>query len=260
MAKVTENALKAFLKVNIGDGSGSGYGDGYGSGYGDGDGDGSGSGSGDGYGYGSGSGYGDGDGSGSGYGSGYGDGDGSGSGSGYGDGYGSGSGYGDGYGYGYGYGIKSYNDMPVCVIDGVQTVIRNIFNCVAKGYILNDDLTLTKCFVAKYDPFFAHGKTVEEAFKALQDKRMANLDTETTISEFLKEFKSGEKYKGAVFFDWHHYLTGSCEMGRRQFVETHGFDLNADYTVDEFIEATKEDFGGEVIKKLKAAWENQARI
>ena len=60
-----------------------------------------------------------------------------GSGSGYGDGYGygDGSGYGDGYGSGYGYGsgsgIKSINGYPVCLIDGVHTVVYQLHGDIA---------------------------------------------------------------------------------------------------------------------------------
>ena len=49
----------------------------------------------------------------------------------------------------------------------------------------------------------------------------------------------------------HHYLTGSCEMGREAFVKRHGIDLDKTYTVEEFIELTEDDYGGEIIKNLK---------
>ena len=101
---------------------------------------------------GSGSGYGYGDG----YGSGYGDGDGSGDGSGYGDGYGD--------------GIKTFNGDKVYIIDDIPTIIKHIHDNVAKGYILNDDFTLTKTFVAKENGKFAHGETLHDAFASLQEK------------------------------------------------------------------------------------------
>ena len=75
------------------------------------------------------------------------------------------------------------------------------------------------------------------------------------IEKFMAEFEHGKKYKGTVFFDWHHYLTGSCLMGRESFVKNHGLDLNALYTVDEFIELCEDAYGGETIKKLKNMWE-----
>lgn len=56
---------------------------------------------------------------------------------------------GSGSGYGYGDGIKTFNGDKVYIIDDIPTIIKHIHDNVAKGYILNDDFTLTKTFVAK---------------------------------------------------------------------------------------------------------------
>ena len=226
--------IKKFLE--IGSGYGSGSGSGYGSGSGDGDGSGYGSGDGSGYGYGSGSGYG----------SGYGDGDGS--------GYGSGSG--SGYGSGYGDGIKTYNGKTVYKIDGIATIITRIIDNMAKGFTLNDDLTLEHCYVAKEHNFFAHGKTPREAIEAVREKFFANMDTDTAIEMFLKIFTPGKKYSAKEFYDWHNRLTGSCEFGRNKFIREHNIDLeNGKYTVKEFIEITKTAFGGDIITQLEEYYE-----
>ena len=207
-----------------------GYGDGSGSGYG------SGSGCGDGYGYGDGSGYG----------SGYGDGSGSGS------GYGSGSGCGDGYGYGDGSGIKKYNQFEIHLIDKIQTILTSICGNLAKGYILKDDLTLSPCFIAKGNGYFAHGETAKKACEALEEKIFSEMDTDEAIDRFLQEFDFDKKYPARDFYIWHNRLTGSCEMGRNHFIAKHGIDLDQDtYTVQEFIDMTKDDYGGEIILKIR---------
>ena len=242
-----------------------GYGYGYGYGYGDGDGYGFGSGRGYGDGYGSGSGSSDGYGDGSGRGSGSSDGDGSGRG--YGDGYGSGSGdgYGDGSGYGSsdgygsgsgsGSGIGSFNGQKVYLVDGIQTIITHIKDSVAKGAVLHDDLTLEPCFVVKGNSFFAHGKTLSDAREALREKIFESMNPEEAIAAFMKNFKKGKKYPGTDFFEWHHYLTGSCLMGRETFVRNRGINLEDLLTVEEFIDICKDDFGSEVIRQLKECWE-----
>ena len=229
-----DEKVKAFLSVSSGDGSGSGAGSGcgYGDGYGSGDGDGSGFG------------YGDGDGSGFGYGSGYGSGDGSGCGSGYGDGYGDGSGSGDGSG------IRSFNSEPVYTIDGVPTILRHVRGNVAHGVILNRDLTTTTCYVAKQDNIFAHGATLAKAMDALRDKLFEDMPVEERIAAFLKETEDGRAYPAQYFYDWHHRLTGSCDMGRRQFARDHGIDVDSDtMTLREFLALTKDAYGGSVIRK-----------
>ncbi|MDD5017599.1 MAG: hypothetical protein PHO15_05830 [Eubacteriales bacterium] len=215
---------------------------GYGDGYGDGDG----------YGYGSGYGYGDGYGDGSGYG----DGDGDGYGDGYGYGDGDGDGYGDGSGDGSGSvdGVKAYNGKSVCIIDGVQTLISRTMNNVAKGHILHSDLSLTPCFVIKSSNLFAHGETLDEAREAMQKKILENMDIDEKIEMFMLEFKPCQKYSGKAFYDWHHTLTGSCEMGRNAFVRDHDLDINAEYTVEEFIALTENAYNGDIIRQLKDAW------
>ena len=251
-----EEQIKLFLSSGYGsgdgDGSGYGYGSGSGSGsgygYGSGYGDGSGSGSGSGYGYGSGYGDGSGDGSGDGdgYGSGSGDGsgDGSGSGSGYGDGDGSGSGDGDG--------IKTFNGDKVYIIDDIPTIIKHIHDNVAKGYILNDDFTLTKTFVAKENGKFAHGETLHDAFASLQEKLYDDSTEEERIEAFKKHFPDfTKKVSAKELFYWHHVLTGSCKQGRLSFCINKGIDIEKDsFTIYEFIELTKESYNGDIIKKL----------
>ena len=204
-------------------------------------------------------GYGDGDvtgsGCGYGYGSGCGSGCGYGSGSGYGYGFGYGDGFGDGDGSGYGDGIKKVNKHNVYKIDGINTCIDRIKDSIAKGFVLNKDLTQTPCYIVKGNGYFAHGKTIKEAQQALVEKYMENMDEEEIIEKFMSEFEPNKKYKGSVFFNWHHYLTGSCLMGRESFVKNHDLNLDDEFTVDEFIELTVNDYGGSVINKLKESWE-----
>ena len=233
-----EDRIKQFLSI----GSGSGYG------YGSGDGCGSGSG----YGYGSGSGYGhgSGDGCGSGCGSGCGYGCGDGCGSGYGSGYGYGCG--DGYGCGSGCGIKSINGNSIYVVDSIPTIITNVKGNIAKGFILQSDLSLTPCFIAKENNQFSHGNTLHEAFESLREKLYDDSTEEERILKFKEHFSDfSRKYSAKDLFIWHHVLTGSCKAGREAFCKDKGIDVDNDrFTVYEFIELTKNSYGGEIIRKL----------
>ena len=223
-----EDRIKQFLSI------GSGYGYGYGSGSGYGYGDGSGSGSGYGYGDGSGSGYDSGDG----YGSGYGSGDGDGSGS--------------GYGSGYGYGIKSINGNSIYVVDNIPTIITNVKGNIAKGFILQSDLSLTPCFIAKENNQISHGNTLHEAFESLREKLYDDSTEEERILKFKEHFSDfSRKYSAKDLFIWHHVLTESCKAGREAFCKDKGIDVDNDrFTVYEFIELTKNSYGGEIIRKL----------
>ena len=227
--------VQEFLKVEF-NGSGYGSGSGYGYGYGDG----------------SGSGYGDGDGDGDGDGSGYGYGDGSGDGSGYGDGSGDGDGYGDGDGSGDGdgYGLKSLCGEPVYMIDGVPTIITGLRGSVAMGFIVMTDLSKRKTCVVKGGGKFAHGEDLHAAQAALEEKLFDDMPVEEKLEAFREQFTPGEAYTVADFYDWHHRLTGSCTQGRDAFAQDHGLSMNDAMTPEEFIDLTKDAFGGRIIRQL----------
>ena len=238
-----EKDIERFLAVGTGDGSGSG--DGYGTG------DGSGYGSGDGYGDGDGSGTGTGDGSGSGTGTGTGDGSGygSGEGTGYGDGSGEGTGYGYGSGDGTGTGIKEFNGRKVYDIDRVSTLIYAVRGNVAKGAVLGRDLTLRDCWIARRGNFFAHGDTLHEAVEAVEAKWRENRPLDDRIAEFVKTHPALDEEYGDLFY-WHHVLTGSCEFGRRQWCEEHGYKPTDSITLRTFFKETKNDYGRDVIRQV----------
>ena len=226
-----------------------GYGYGYGNGYGNGEGSGSG------YGFGSGSGGGrDGDDSGFGNGEGYGSDEDSG-GNRYGDGYGSGddNGYGYGNGYGNGDGITSINGERIYQIDDVPTLIDSVHGNYAKGRILQSDLTTRPCYVARVGNYFAHGDTLRQAMDDAQSKYDENRPLEELIADFNAEFPDRDvKVDAARLFQWHHVLTGSCLMGRKQFCEERGLDYeHGHYTVNEFIAPTRNAYGGHIIRLLE---------
>ena len=206
-------------------------------------------GSGDGWGCGSGDGWGCVWGCGSGDGWGCGSGDGSGDGWGCGSGDGSGDGWGDGSGYDSG--ITMFCGRAVYMIDHIATVINNVRGNVARGFIVNQDLTTSPCVVVKSGNLFAHGDTLKDAESALQEKIFDNMDVEDKVEAFRERFEPGVKYPAKDFYDWHHKLTGSCEFGRNAFAKDHGIDLdNDEFTVEEFVELTKDSYGGEVIRKI----------
>ena len=142
------------------------------------------------------------------------------------------------------------------MIDGIATIITKIVGNLAKGFILNRDLTTTPCYIVKGNNMFAHGESAKKAQEALQKKIFENMDTDDKIKVFVDTFENNKKYPAKDFYDWHNKLTGSCEMGRNSFVRNNGIDLeNAIYTVKEFIEITKNDFGGEIIERLEEYYE-----
>ena len=158
---------------------------------------------------------------------------------------------GSGSGSGYGSGIKSFNGEPTYRIDGVNTLIRSVRGNTAHGAIVNNDLTLTPCYIVKQENVFAHGETLREAMEALREKLFEDMPENERIEMFLRETDCGKTYPTQYFYNWHHRLTGSCDMGRKQFARDHGVDLeHGMMTLMEFLELTKDAYGGDVIRKV----------
>ena len=176
-------------------------------------------------------------------------------GSGDGSGYGSGDVSGYGYGYGSGDGIKEINGHKVYMVDDTQTIITSVRGNVAQGFILQSDLQLEPCFIVKENNKFAHGNTLRDAFTSLQEKLYDDSTEEERIDAFKRKFPSYDtKYDNQDLFAYHHVLTGSCRMGRESFVADKGLSLDGKTTVREFVELTKNAYGGDIIKQLPQAY------
>ena len=167
-----------------------------------------------------------------------------------------GYGYGDGYGDGDGDGIPEFNGRKVYRIDGVPTLIDSVHGSFAIGHILNSDFTLTPCYISKVENSFAHGETLAKALKDARSKAMERMPLEKRIEKFREQYPDPDKLTPArELYDWHHVLTGSCEMGRNQFARDHGINVDKDaFTVREFITLTRNAYGSTAIRELAEAY------
>ena len=151
--------------------------------------------------------------------------------------------------------MKTINGHDVYQIDGVPTILLRIRENIAKGLVVQPDLTLSPCFVAKQGALFAHGETLHAAMEALRDKLFEDMPEKERIAEFMNAHEWGVEYSDQDYFSWHHRLTGSCEMGRRNFAAERGLEsLEGCRTVQSFIELTKDAYGGDVIRHLAEAY------
>lgn len=212
-------------------------------------------------GFGRGNDYSDGDnyGNGAGFGKGHGYGDECGNGFGRGHYYGCFSEFSNGCGYGHGYGdntsIEVVNGVVVHTIDGIATLIESVHGNFAKGYILKDDLTINSCYIAKCGNYFAHGETLEDAFHYAREKYEDNLPIKERIARFNEQYPDrNKKVPANELFNWHHTLTGSCLIGRKHFCKERKIDYeNGEYSVNEFIQLTKNAYNGDIIRQLESS-------
>lgn len=171
-------------------------------------------------------------------------------------GYGYG-GYGYGYANGYGNGLEMYDGRKVYIVDGLPTLIykfhiENDANGWAVGRIIRVDLSLEKTYIAKRDNHFAHGATLQEAIDAVNAKLLAEKSMDERLDAFVEAYPLVDTFvSGHELFKWHNILTGSCLQGRKAFVDARALDLDAEFTILEFIALTKNVFGGSVIKELE---------
>ena len=185
---------------------------------------------------------------------------------GYGYGYGDGNGYGNGNGYGYGNGdgdgnfggIKTYNGLPVHIVDSLPTIITSVKGNSAKGFTLYA-MQLTPCYIVKVGDYFAHGETLRKALAAAQAKYDENKPLEERIDDFVKAYPTLDMIVDCkVLFEAHHTLTGSCEFGRRQFASAHNIDVeNGCMTIAQFIQLTENEYNGNNIKQLKEKYHDR---
>ena len=182
-----------------------------------------------------------------------------------GNGYGSGSGYGSslryfygngsGYGYGNGSGLHSIAGQRVYLIDGVPTIIERVYHGYACGYIVKSVADLEPCYIVNYYGHFAHGETLGEALRDARAKYEQSMPVKMRIEFFMTLYPDIDKpYPARKLFASHGTLTGSCEQGRKAFCETHGLDMDKEYTVREFIDICRDAYRGEVIRQLEQTY------
>lgn len=137
------------------------------------------------------------------------------------------------------------------MIDDMQTIITSVHGNTAQGFILQSDLQMKPCYIVKENNHFAHGNTLLDAFISLQEKLYDGSTEEERIEAFKQKFPLYDtKYDNQDIFTYHHVLTGSCRMGRELFITDKGLSLDGKTTVREFVELTKDAYGGDIIKKL----------
>ena len=174
-------------------------------------------------------------------------------------GSGIGTGIGNGIGYGSGSGVfSSFNGWNVYNIDDTATIIINVRGNVASAFIINEDLTLTPCYVVKVGNSFAHGASVKKAFKDAQNKHLALLSDDDKIKMFMVKFPNlNIRYEASVFYEWHNILTGSCEMGRKNFMSNKGVSMTDLFTPLEFLELTKDEYNNSIINSILTSIKNK---
>lgn len=149
------------------------------------------------------------------------------------------------------YGYGDVNGKKIYRIDGINTIIDDVRGNVAVGTIFGSDFSFTPCYVVKENNKFAHGRTLHEAFAALQEKLFDDSTEEERLTAFKNKFPDYDTpYSNTDLYAYHHVLTGSCRMGRDTFAKQHGISMDDKMSVRQFVKLTKEAYGGDIIKKI----------
>ena len=95
----------------------------------------------------------------------------------------------------------------------------------------------------KNDPV---GRTTRGAFIGAANGRFPVTECIKKMHEMAEDIRPGSAY--------HHVLTGSCRMGRELFAKDKGLSLDGKMSIHEFVELTKDAYGGDIIKQLPQAY------
>lgn len=200
--------------------------------------------------------------------SGNGDGTGKGSGNGFGIGDGMGDYYGGLFGSGYGNGsgngmeddgdllsITRVGDNTIYNINGAPIAIDNIKGNIAKGRILNDDMTFTDCWIVREGNCIEYGKDLHDTHKAAQRESAIQLPKEERLKMFVQRFPSpDELIPIKELYNWHHVLTGACKYWSKEWCKQNGFNVEDEIycvSIRKFVNLTEFEWGGDIIKELK---------
>ena len=137
------------------------------------------------------------------------------------------------------YEVIECDNIKMIVLNKKQLNGYNIVNGIEFG----DDITIynkqrklediEKIFVVEKDGIYSHGETVEQAIK---DFRYKINNRDTSDYEYFKTTK--EKIAIDEIIKGYRVITGSCEFGTKQFVESLG-ELKEAYTIKEALKILK---------------------
>ena len=133
------------------------------------------------------------------------------------------------------------------MIDGIKSVVINNKGKIKKTNVIDIETnTIGKeiiYIVSDNNGNFAHGKTIKEAKESLLYK-LSSRDTSQYKNLTLK---SKLTFEEAI--KMYRVITGACEFGTKQFVEQNKIE-NRQYTIEEIIEITKNQYGNEALQKF----------
>jgi len=95
--------------------------------------------------------------------------------------------------------------------------------------------------------------------QSAQEKYDENIPIEERIADTISKYPTLDtKVSHKELYGLHHTLTGSCKFGRDEFARAHNLDPDkGEMTMREFINLTKNAFGGDVIKQLEQVYLNK---
>lgn len=157
------------------------------------------------------------------------------------------------------YFMSEFEGHKVYMVDHVPTCIESVHISMslsyAIGFTVEDYWRRCPTVVAKVAGYFAHGDSLRQAIQDAQEKLLHNIPIEDRIKQFVELYPDiHQLVPNKKLFDAHHYLTGSCYFGRKQFCKGNGIDLENSMSVADFIRWTCTEFGDEIIHQLAIAY------
>ena len=155
--------------------------------------------------------------------------------------------------------IVSFNGYKTYFINGFVVAVKHIHGPWAMGEIINNDLTTTKCYIAKVNNNFVVAGSIKEVIDEMRQKIKTSLNRYKDIAmAFVMAHPNYEtKYDWDEMVTWHSLDTASCADGRKRFSDIANKKSGDLATPKELISFMKESSSKEIAIEMERLYLNR---
>lgn len=150
---------------------------------------------------------------------------------------------------------KKWREIIV-IHPGVQIAIMSKHRNCIKGWMINDDLTLTKGWIVYIGGWSGWGTTFKEGYKEAKIRMWINTPIEGKLEGFKQNFPTlNTKMSNHDLFEWYKGITENYWMTKEEFHKEFRkkflWNINSDANVNAFFCLTKNEYDKKIMQQLK---------
>lgn len=141
----------------------------------------------------------------------------------------------------------------VADIGGLIVHIEKVTDSLIEGHTDGNE----PYYIVKEGDIVAHGRTERAALLSLKKKKFSETSEEQRIAEFISKYQKNESKTVDEWAVVYQTLTGACDRGVRAFIRSRGLKRYDKYTTFEFLDIVDGAYGGDIVSKVKHAYEEK---